>query len=138
MKATAILVQAGALRRLAKTACVLAAALALSSGAAHAQMINPFGGYNGPTLNNGDYKIAGGVVSRLLNEQPPKLGSTADWKNPATGNQGTFTLLEVYTSKGLPCRKVKSDVTYGKTSAHPRSTTLSACQVPGGQWKTTS
>jgi len=138
MNATAILVQAGAMRRLSKTACLLAAALAVSAGAAHAQMINPFGRYTGPTLSKDDYNIAGGVVSKLLNEQPPKLGSTADWSNPATGNHGTFTLLDIYTSKGMPCRKVKGDVVYGKTSAHPRSTTLSACQVPSGQWKATT
>jgi len=139
MKPMAILVQAGAMR-LSKAAGFLAAAVVLSmahAGTAHAQMINPFGGYNGPTLSNEDYKIAGSAVSKLLNEQPPKLGSTADWSNPATGNHGTLTLLDVYTSKGMPCRKVKGDVIYGKTSSAPRSNTLSACQVPGGQWKTT-
>jgi surface antigen len=108
------------------------------ASAAKAQMVNPFGGYTGPTLNKDDYNLAGGVVTKLLNEKPAAAGRSENWSNPVSGNHGTFTILSIFTSKGMPCRKVKGDVIYGKANSHPRSITLDACQIPSGQWKTLS
>ncbi len=128
-------------RRMAKLAVLLLAGSMLTishATAAKAQMVNPFGGYTGPTLNKDDYNLAGGVVTKLLNEKPAAVGRYENWSNPVSGNHGKFTILSIFTSKDMPCRKVKGDVIYGKASAHPRSITLDACQLPTGEWKTLS
>jgi surface antigen len=146
MKPMAIFVKTGgrvakplSKKPLSKLACLLLAGGLLSTAggaAAKAQMINPFGGYHGPTLKQDDYNLAGDVVTRLLNEKPAQVGHYEDWSNPASGNQGKFTILSIFTSKNMPCRKVKAEVIYAKTGSNPRSFTLDACQLPTGEWKT--
>jgi surface antigen len=106
------------------------------SNRANAQMISPFGRYNGPTLGKDDYKLAREAVAKLLNETTPKIGSYDTWSNSASGNHGKFTILSIFTSNGLPCRKVNSYVVYRKAGSAPRSFTLDVCKLPSGEWKT--
>jgi surface antigen len=139
MKPMKILVKTRMTPRLFRLASLLAAgglAATISATAAQAQMVNPFGTYNGPTLSTQDYDQARVVAVKLLNETPPEVGRYESWTNPASGNHGKFTILSIFTSQGMPCRKVKADVTYSKPGSHPRSFTLDACQIPSGQWKT--
>jgi surface antigen len=103
---------------------------------ANAQMISPFGGYRGPTLTKDDYKLAREAVEKLLNETAPPIGRYDTWSNSASGNHGKFTILSIFTSNGLPCRKVNSYVVYRKAGSAPRSFTLDVCKLPGGEWKT--
>jgi surface antigen len=105
-----------------------------SSRMANAQMINPFGVYRGPALGKQDYKLAFEALETLLNEKPPTVGDHDVWNNPASGNHGKFTILEVFTSQEMPCRKVNADISYSR-SGSTRSFTLDFCRVPGGQWK---
>lgn len=105
-----------------------------SSEAAKAQMINPYGRYNGPTLGKEDYRLANRAVEHLLNENPPTVGAYDTWHNSASGNHGKFTILELFTSNSMPCRKVKSSTYYQRSGAY-RSFTLDVCKVPGGDWK---
>ncbi len=116
---------------------MLAGSLAIvSCKTAEAQMINPFGTYNGPTLGKEDYKLARAAVGELLNEKTPAVGGYDTWSNPASGNHGKFTILEIFTSKGMPCRKVNAYISYGKPGSTPRSFTLNVCKLPSGEWKT--
>jgi hypothetical protein len=108
----------------------------VSSNMAKAQMINPFGTYNGPTLGKADYKLAREAVGKLLNEKTQSVGDYDTWRNSASGNHGKFTILEISTSNGMPCRKVNDYVSYGKAGSTPRSFTLNVCKLPGGEWKT--
>ena len=119
-------------------AMVLPVLAALGAAPAHAQMINPFLGYKGPTLTNEDYRIAGGVVNKLLNEKPPTVGRSESWSNPASRNSGKFTILDIFTKDNMPCRKVRADTIYAKGSNRERSFTLDACQIPDGKWKIAS
>jgi surface antigen len=119
-------------------ALVVPMLVALGAAPAHAQMINPFLGYKGPTLTQQDYKIAGEVVGKLLNEKPPTVGNAESWSNPASGNSGKFTILDIFTKDNMPCRKVKADTVYAKGANRERSFTLDACQVPDGKWKIAS
>ncbi len=114
--------------------------LLLAALAAPAQaQINPFGSYKGPVLSAGDYKAAGPVVVKLLNEKPAVTGSTAAWSNPASGNSGTFTIDSLFTADNMPCRKVTAHVNYARTPGqYPRGFSLDACQLPDGQWKVRS
>jgi hypothetical protein len=105
-----------------------------SSEAAKAQMINPYGRYNGPTLGKEDYELANKAVEHLLNENPPTIGAYDTWRNSASGNHGKFTILKIFTSKGMPCRKVNSSTYYHRSDSYRRFT-LDVCKVPGGDWK---
>jgi surface antigen len=119
----------------------LIASIILSAGyarSANAQMLNPFGGYNGPTLGKDDYIVARNAVATLLNEAPPAVGRYEHWKNPTSGNHGKFTIVSIFTSKGLPCRKVSAEIIYSKAGSSPRSFALDACKLPSGEWKTTA
>ena len=114
---------------------MLAGSLAIvSCKTAEAQVINPFGKYNGPTLGKEDYKLAREAVAKLLNEKTPAVGDYDTWSNSASGNHGKYTILEIFTSKGMPCRKVNA-YTYHKDDYTPRSFTLNVCKLPSGEWK---
>jgi hypothetical protein len=116
---------------------MVAGSLAIvSCETAEAQMINPFGKYNGPTLGKEDYKLAREAVDELLNEKMPTIGGYDTWSNSASGNHGKFTILEIFTSKGMPCRKVNAYISYHKAGSTPRSFTLNVCKLPSGEWKT--
>ena len=106
------------------------------SNMAQAQMINPFGVNSGATLGKEDYKLAREAVVKLLDEKTLTVGSYDTWHNPASGNHGTFTILDIFTSKGMPCRKVNSHTVYRKVGANPRNFTLDVCKLPSGEWKT--
>lgn len=116
---------------------ILAGSLAIaSSNMAKAQMINPFGTYNGPTLDKEDFKLARDAVGKLLNEKTPIVGGYDTWSNSTSGNHGKFTILEIFSSKGMPCRKVNAYIVYRKVGSTPRSFTLNVCKLPSGEWKT--
>ena len=122
-----------------KAALLLIAAGSLavaSSQTAEAQMINPFGKYNGPTLGKEDYKLADEAVGALLNEKTPTVGAHNTWSNPASGNHGKFMVLEIFTSNGMPCRKVNESISYRKAGSAQRSFILDLCKLPSGEWKT--
>lgn len=122
----------GLARRLA-----LGGALAAGlGGTAAAQNYSLFGTNFGARLTQQDYKLATAAVVTLLDETPAKAGLYEHWHNPASGNGGKLTILGLYTKNGLPCRKVKSTTLFNaKTGLAPRSTTLGACEVAPGEWK---
>jgi surface antigen len=106
----------------------------VSSSMAKAQMINPFGFYNGPTLGQQDYKLALEALQTLLSEKPPIIGGFDTWSNSNSGNRGKFTILELFTSKEMPCRKVNANFFF-RSSGFTRSFTLNFCELPSGEWK---
>jgi surface antigen len=118
----------------------LGGTLALSGApAAQAQLSYIFGTTSGPRLSDEDYKIASAAVVKLLNETPAAVGRFEHWSNPASGNHGKLTIQSLYTMNNMPCRKVSSYVVYNaKSGLAPRTTVLGACQVPSGEWKTTT
>jgi hypothetical protein len=68
---------------------------------------------------------------KTLFADPPAMGRYES-------NHGELTIVEVYMSKDMPCRKVKSHVVYKKIGALPHDIMLAACQLPTGQWKLAS
>jgi surface antigen len=114
---------------------ILVGSLAIaSSHTARAQMISPFGPYRGPALGEQDYKLAREALETLLNEKPQTVGNHDTWNNSASGNHGKFTILEVFTSQKMPCRKVNADISY-RRSESTRSFMLNFCRLPSGEWK---
>jgi hypothetical protein len=120
--------------KLALLLIVAASLETASSRTVNAQMINPFGFYRGPTLGKQDYKLAREALDTLLNEKPPVVGDHDTWNNSASGNHGKFTILEIFTSQKMPCRKVNADISY-RRSESTRSFVLNFCRLPGGEWK---
>ncbi|HYP62944.1 MAG TPA: RT0821/Lpp0805 family surface protein [Acidocella sp.] len=116
------------------------AALLAFAAPAQAQLGNPFGGLRGNTntLTSSDYDVARQTVRKLLNDTPVVIGRSEDWRNPATGNSGKFTILSTFTRDNMPCRRVNADIAFARTPSQPRSWTLDACQIPSGQWKVAS
>jgi hypothetical protein len=117
---------------------VLGGLLAIvQAGTARAQLINPFGVNNGTLLTADDFKLGGAAFNKLLSD-PPAVGRYETWSNPVSGNHGKLTIVEMYTSNDMPCRKVKVHNVYNKAGALPRDWTLNACQLPTGEWKLAS
>jgi hypothetical protein len=60
------------------------------------------------------------------------VGAVEKWTNPESGNSGTSTLVEKSESDGVPCRRVRHDLSV-KGFADPRS--IEALQVSKREWK---
>lgn len=59
-------------------------------------------------------------------------GKTSSWKNPNTGNYGTFTPKKTYESQNGYCREFTQQITVaGKTQTGYGT----ACRQPDGSWK---
>ncbi|HBK09385.1 MAG TPA: hypothetical protein DDZ81_26575 [Acetobacteraceae bacterium] len=116
--------------------CSLAASLILAGlhSAALAQ-INPFHGYDGPTLSKQDLDTSQAATRKLLTDDQAEVGKSEHWEGTTSGNQGDITVLKSFTRQGMPCRTLRSDVRYKQTSARPRSFTLDVCRLPSGEWK---
>jgi surface antigen len=106
--------------------------LVCTSAGAHAQMINPFPGYRGPTLSELDLESARAAAGRLLGSEPKPVGAVEKWAGPKSGNSGMLTVERAYRSKGHDCRDIRSRITY--KAGTERSFLLHACRV-SEQWK---
>ena len=112
----------------------------------------------GATLGGGDGKIlaiaagaiAGGFIGNQIGASMDKTdalaleknaqssletspsGRTSTWKNPDTGNSGSFTPKKAYETEQGYCREFTQQVTVaGKT----QSAYGTACRQPDGSWK---
>ena len=62
-----------------------------------------------------------------------KVGETASWSNPDSGNKGTVTPVKTYqTAEGQYCREYQQTVTIGGKTEEAYGT---ACRQPDGTWK---
>jgi surface antigen len=111
----------------------LAAALVFAL-TAHAQLLNPFRGYNGPVMNDQDRKLARGALQTLLDQDPVTVGKTETWSNPANHRHGSLTMAGSFHYNGMNCRTVQSSVSYPDW-ASPRKFTFKLCRTPSGEWK---
>jgi surface antigen len=55
-------------------------------------------------LTQQDMAAVAEVVGQLTEEE--RVGESAEWSNPASGNSGTATLLELFEENGYHCRRV--------------------------------
>lgn len=111
----------------------LAVALAFVS-TAHAQLLNPFRGYNGPVMNDQDRKLAREALQTLLSQEQAAVGKTEIWSNPADGRHGSLTMAGSFHYNGMDCRTLQSSVSYPDW-ATPRKFTFKLCRTPRGEWK---
>lgn len=106
--------------------------LVCASAGAHAQMINPFPGYRGPTLSELDLESARAAAGRLLGSEPKPVGAVEKWTGAKSGNSGMLTVERAYRSKGHDCRDVRSRIKY--KAGNERSFLLHTCRI-SGHWK---
>ena len=111
---------------------VLLAAFACCSPAGAYAQLNPFRGYNGPTLAKPDIDAGRVAADRLLGSDPKPVGTVETWTGPTSGNSGTLTVERTYQKQGHQCSALRSRVTYKEGT--DRSSLLQVCRV-GGQWK---
>lgn len=89
------------------------------------------GSYVGGQLDQADRERSERTAQRALESTPS--GQAAQWKNPDTGNCGTFTPVRTYQSpQGLYCREYQQTITIGGRSQNAYG---KACRQPDGAWQ---
>jgi surface antigen len=76
-----------------------------------------------------DWKLSQETADKALDTA--KDGEAVSWKNPASGNYGSYTPLSTTTEQGMRCREVKI-VNHAKNL--DASSYMKFCQKPDGKW----
>jgi surface antigen len=119
---------------------LLACFLSFLPVASHAQSFSDYNllGPLGGRLTNHDLKAIDKAALPLLEDASLPIGTTRDWNNPQSGDQGTIKLLKrfEYTYEGaqLPCRQLRYHV-QTKGNADPYNYMLNRCKASDGTWK---
>lgn len=122
----------GPLRRSAWLAC---AALALSAGAASAQ-INPFPDRDF-ILSESDLAVIEEVAGGLISGKVVPAGTKLQWFNGETHRRGTIEVLGSSQLDGRPCHQLRYTFPV-KSRPGSRSYDLNWCRMPEGEWKIVS
>lgn len=88
------------------------------------------GGYIGQQLDQADRAKAERTLQSCL-ENTPK-GSVAEWRNPDSGNYGTFKPIKTYQNNGQYCREFQQTIVVG---GRPQQGYGTACRQPDGSWQ---
>jgi surface antigen len=84
----------------------------------------------GKSLDRADKLEAQQAMGRA---QAAPIGETIAWKNPKSGNTGTYTpVREGTSSSGQYCREFQQTITVGGKTEQGYGT---ACRQPDGSWK---
>ena len=113
--------------------CILAAAMIAVFGASAVAQINPFG-RSGSGVSGDDTKYIEAASSKLYKADNPQVGAVEKWSNPATGNSGTVSLMQVFEKDGMPCRKLRHNIKV-HDQKDPVVYIFSRCRVKSGEWK---
>jgi surface antigen len=109
-------------------AVVLAALMAGGLPASGGALVDPFGEDVYPLSDAAREQLRAAVRTVL---ESHTAGTTADWRDEASGRAGRATLLDAYEREGMPCGEVEHVYTDGKGSRY----VLPFCQVSDGTWK---
>lgn len=89
------------------------------------------GGYIGQQLDAADKAKAEQTCFRAL--ESGRSGQRAEWRNPDTGNYGTFVPQKAYkTDAGQYCREFQQTIVVG---GKPQQGYGTACRQPDGSWQ---
>lgn len=85
----------------------------------------------GKSLDNADRAAASKTAQSTLENN--RIGQTASWRNPDSGNSGTYTPISTYrNASGQDCREYETTITVdGKTER----ATGRACRESNGTWR---
>lgn len=112
--------------------CILATAM-IAVGASAVAQINPFG-HSGGSVSKDDTKYIEAASSKIYKADNPQIGATEKWSNPATGNSGTVSLMQVFEKDGMPCRKLRHNIKI-QGQKDPVVYIFSRCRMKSGEWK---
>ncbi|MDX1540151.1 MAG: RT0821/Lpp0805 family surface protein [Geminicoccaceae bacterium] len=113
-----------------RTLMVLAViALAVTPAGAQRGAMNPL---RQLPLTQEDFAMIGTAVNRLTEQE--RVGESAEWRNPDSGNGGSVTLLELFAEGGFDCRRVRHMVKI-KGEADAKQMTFKTCRDTDGVWK---
>jgi surface antigen len=90
-----------------------------------------------PNLTREDIEIVRKVVRKDLAGKPK--GTTLPWRNAASQNSGSVTLLSEFPSQGRDCRRVRYAIKPGAgqpASVAPATYVMTTCRMLDGSWKT--
>ena len=89
------------------------------------------GGEVGRSLDKADQEYAAQSYRSALENNP--IGQTIAWRNPDSGNSGSYTPTRTYqASGGEYCREFQQTVVVGGKTESAYGT---ACRQPDGSWK---
>lgn len=91
------------------------------------------GGYVGGQLDKADKERAERTAQNALESSP--TGKAGQWRNPDSGNYGTFTPTRTYQSGGMYCREFTQAITVAGKTQQGYGT---ACRQPDGTWQITN
>lgn len=92
------------------------------------------GGEVGKSLDRADHEALKTTRDRSLESAP--MGQSNQWRNPDSGNYGTFTPVNTYQrADGSYCREFSQTVTVGGKTQEAYGT---ACRQADGSWKIVS
>jgi len=118
--------------RMKSFAVALPIAIALGAFTAEAQL-NPFGQSN-IIVPQSDRELMHDAARPLYTAAEPKIGATASWNDPKSGDFGTVQLTEVYDWRGMSCRKLHHIVKL-KGIRDTISLAIDRCKTEAGEWK---
>ena len=111
---------------------VLPLALAMAFHSAQAQMLGPESDTN-VTLSQADLDMIKTAIAQQIHGK--KLGSSASWTNPASGNSGTLSLQKVFSRQGQRCEQIEYRLHPPEKGKLSDRYTLISCLQPDGTWK---
>ena len=112
----------------------LGALITVWASCANAQ-INPFRGYNGPTLSKEDLATGRAATQKLLTEDEAQVGRSEHWSGKTSGNAGSISVERAFKRQGMECRALRMDVLYKDKPGTPRTFNLNVCRLQTGEWK---
>ena len=84
----------------------------------------------GEQLDEADRVIASGAYTLALESTPSN--ESVVWKNPDSGNYGSFTPVRTYQANNRYCREYNQEVVIGGVKQKAYGT---ACRQPDGSWE---
>jgi len=81
-------------------------------------------------FNERDLQLFIDTLHKAQDETKP--GDPMQWENPETKSRGSITVLEVYESKGMPCKRLRIE---NQARGRKASGRYNICQVNGKDWK---
>jgi surface antigen len=80
-----------------------------------------------------DNRMFDGALQGALNDR--KDGEVSSWSNPATGANGTVTVMKTFTRQDMTCRELK---VFNSAKGRTGQGVFDLCKAPDGRWKIAS
>lgn len=107
-------------------------ALLLAVQPARAQLLGRLWETN-VTLTRADLDLIQETLRQKIHGEP--AGATAAWSDPASGNSGTVTLLQITERQGQRCERIEYRNHSRDTWRPSDRFVLTSCRQPDGSWK---